>query len=148
MIRLAHALAVLLVSAAHVYGQALAGRLSLDDAVSLALHENPTLRAKQHQYRAIQAGEVTAGLRPNPTVNSIVEQLGSRNIDPQYTVNVGQPIELGGKRARRLDSTRAASRVTAADLDDTRRQLVAQVKKAFSDVLVAEATLALAMETP
>jgi cobalt-zinc-cadmium efflux system outer membrane protein len=146
MIRLAHAVAVLLVSAAQVHGQALAGRLSLDDAVALALRENPTLRAKQHEYRAIQAGEVTAGLRPNPTMNSIVEQLGSRNIDPQYTVNVGQPIELGGKRARRLDSARAASRVTAAELDDTRRQLVAQVKKAFSDVLVAEAALALAME--
>lgn len=51
MIRLAHALAVLLVSAAHVHGQALAGRLSLDDAVALALRENPTLRAKQWSAR-------------------------------------------------------------------------------------------------
>src|SRR5207237_802391 len=77
----------------------------------------------------------------------LAEQLGSRNIDPQHTINVGQPIELGGKRGRRLDSARAASRVTAAELDDTRRQVVAQVKKAFTDVLVAEATLALAADT-
>src|SRR5207245_1265321 len=71
--------------------------------------------------------------------------IGSRN-DPQYTFSLGQPIELGGKRARRLASARAASRVTAAELEDTRRQVVAQVKKAFTDTLVAEATLALTGE--
>src|SRR6266850_1289278 len=45
-----------------------------------------------------------------------------------------------------LDDARAAIRVTAAELDDVRRQTVAQVKKAFTDTLVAEATLALAGE--
>src|SRR5207253_3072680 len=59
---------------------------------------------------------------------------------------LGQPIELGGKRGRRLDAVRAAIRVTAAELDDVRRQTVAQVKKAFTDTLVAGATLALAGE--
>ena len=144
MVRLVPVVAVVLASAALAAAQAPATRLSLDDAVTLALRENPTLRAKQHEYRATQAQEITAGLRPNPTGTSLVEQLGSRNVDPQYTISVGQPIELGGKRARRLDSARAASRVTAAELEDTRRQIVAQVKKAFTDVLVAEATLALA----
>src|SRR5205807_1953492 len=41
---------------------------------------------------------------------------------------------------------RPAIRVTAAELDDVRRQTVAQVKKAFTDTLVAGATLALAGE--
>jgi cobalt-zinc-cadmium efflux system outer membrane protein len=144
MVRLVPVVVVVLASAVLAEAQAPATRLSLDDAVALALRENPTLRAKQHEYRATQAQEITAGLRPNPIATSLVEQLGSRNVDPQYTLNIGQPIELGGKRARRLDSARAASRVTAAELDDTRRQVVAQVKKAFTDVLVAEATLALA----
>src|SRR2546428_10060044 len=134
-----------LVSAALGEAQAPATRLSLDDAVALALRENPTLRAKQHEYRATQAQEITAGLRPNPTASSLTEQIGSRN-DPQYTFSLGQPIELGGKRARRLDSSRAASRVTAAELEGTPRQVVAQVKKGFTDTLGAEATLALTGE--
>jgi len=146
MVRLVvHVVVVVLVSAALAEAQAPATRLSLDDAVALALRENPTLRAKQHEYRATQAQEITAGLRPNPTASSLTEQIGSRN-DPQYTFSLGQPIELGGKRARRLDSARAASRVTAAELEDTRRQVIAQVKKAFTDTLVAEATLALTGE--
>src|SRR2546425_12480998 len=56
-----------LVSAALAGARPPATRLSLDDAVALALRENPTLRAKQHEYRATQAQEITAGLRPNPT---------------------------------------------------------------------------------
>src|SRR5204862_1770220 len=117
MVRLAHVVTILLVTAALAQAQAPVTTLSLDDAVALALRENPTVRAKQHEYRATQAQEITAGLRPNPTASSLAEQIGSRN-DPQYTFSLGQPIELGGKRARRLDSARAASRVTAAELED------------------------------
>jgi len=136
--------AVVLASASLAQAQAPVTRLSLDDAVVLALRENPTLRAKQHEYRATQAQEITAGLRPNPTASYTADQMGNANVDPQHTVTIGQPIELGGKRGRRLDSARAAIRVTAAELEDVQRQVVAQVKKAFTDTLVAEATLVLA----
>jgi cobalt-zinc-cadmium efflux system outer membrane protein len=121
-------------------------RLTLDEAVALALRENPTLRAKSGELRAIEAGEITAGLRPNPTASYAAEQFGARGTDPQHTVIVGQTIETGGKRGRRLDAARAATRVTGYELEDVRRQTVAQVKKAFTDVLVAQATLALAQD--
>src|SRR5207253_3764456 len=93
-----------------------------------------------------QAQEITAGLRPNPTASYSGDQLGSSSVDSQHFWALEQPIELGGKRGRRLDAARAAIRVTAAELDDVRRQTVAQVKKAFTDTLVAEATLALTGE--
>ena len=146
MVRLAHVVTILLVTAALAQAQAPATTLSLDDAVALARRENPTVRAKQHEYRATQAQEITAGLRPNPTASYSGDQLGSSSVDPQHFWALEQPIELGGKRGRRLDAARAAIRVTAAELDDVRRQTVAQVKKAFTDTLVAEATLALAGE--
>ncbi len=146
MVRLAHVVTILLVTAALAQAQAPVTTLSLDDAVALALRENPTVRAKQHEYRASQAQEITAGLRPNPTASYSGDQLGSSSVDPQHFWALEQPIELGGKRGRRLDAARAAIRVTAAELDDVRRQTVAQVKKAFTDTLVAEATLALAGE--
>src|SRR2546423_14415555 len=136
MVRLAHVVTILLATAALAQAQAPV-ILAIDDAVALALRENPTVRAKQHEYRATQAQEITAGLRPNPTASYSGDQLGSSSVDSQHFWALEQPIELGGKRGRRLDAARAAIRVTAAELDDVRRQTVAQVKKAFTDTLVA-----------
>ncbi len=92
-----------------VGGQPL-NRVSLDEALQLALRQNPTLMAQQAALFATRAGETTAALRPNPTMNFLAEQLrpGQAQQDAQYTINVGQPIELGGKRQRRVDSARAA----------------------------------------
>lgn len=125
--------------------QAPVATLSIDEAVRLALRENPTLRAKTFELQATRAGEITAGLRPNPTASYTAEKFGhgSGSVE-ELTATIGQTLELGGKRQRRLDSARAAIRVTAAELDDARRQVAAQVKRAFTDVLVGQATLALA----
>jgi hypothetical protein len=49
---------------------------------------------------------------------------------------MGQPIELGGKRQRRLDSARVAMRVTGYEVEGVRRQMIFQVKKAFTDALI------------
>jgi len=132
---------------ASAHGQERATRLTLDDAVRLAERENPTLRAKRFELDATRAGEITAGLRPNPTASYTAEKFGASQTTQEHTVTVGQTLELGGKRQRRLDSARAATRVTRWELDDARRQVFAQVKKAFTDVLVARATLALAEQT-
>jgi outer membrane protein, heavy metal efflux system len=120
--------------------------VTLDEAVALALRENRSLRAKQFEHQATRAGEITAGLRPNPVGIYSSDHLGSRNVDREYAVSVGQPIELGGKRERRLDSARAATRVSELELADVQRQIVAQVKRTFTDALVARATLALAQD--
>jgi cobalt-zinc-cadmium efflux system outer membrane protein len=122
--------------------QAPLGRLTLDEAVALAARANPTLRAKQFEYRAVGANEITAGLRPNPTATYLAEQFGGGSAAlVQHTFSIGQPIELGGKRQRRLESARAATRVTGHELEDVRRQIVFQVKKAFTDALVAREAL-------
>jgi outer membrane protein, heavy metal efflux system len=120
--------------------------VSLDDAVDLALRHNPTLRAKQSELTGVRAGEITAGLRPNPTASYAVEQLGGSSPAAEHTITVAQPIELGGKRKHRLLSARAASRVTGYELEDVRRQVVFQVKKAYVDILTAGAQHALAVD--
>ncbi len=118
-------------------------RLTLEDAISLAIRESPALRAKESSYRSVQANEITAALRPNPTASYLAEQFGA-STDPQYTVTLGQTIETGGKRQRRIDSSRAATRVTGFELADVRRQLILQVKTSFTSALLGLATLALA----
>ncbi len=120
-------------------------RVSLEDALQLALRQNPTLRAQQAALASTKAGEITAGLRPNPTMNFLAEQFGGGAASQtQYTVNVGQPIELGGKRQRRVDSARAAIQVASYQLEDVRRQTILQVKSAFAGALIAREQLALA----
>ena len=137
---------VTLAASGTVGAQAPLARLTLDEAVSLAGRANPTIRAKEFEQRAVTAGEITAGLRPNPTANFLAEQFGGASdaSQVQYTINVGQPIELGGKRQRRIDSARAATRVTGHELDDVRRQIIFLVKKSFGDALAGRESLNLA----
>ncbi len=121
-------------------------RVSVDEALQLALRQNPTLRAQQFALEATTAGQITAALRPNPTMNFLAEQFkpGQAQQEGQYTLNVGQPIELGGKRQRRIDSARAATRVAGYQLQDVQRQTILQVKSAFAGALIAREQLALA----
>ena len=132
------------VAALLVCAQSAASQLTLADALALALRDNPTLRAKQLELRTAKANEVTAGLRPNPTASYLAEQFGGSPDEQQHTVTLSQPLELGGKRQRRIDSARAGTRVTTEEIEDVRRQTILQVKKAFNDVLVAQSMLALA----
>jgi len=139
-------LVVLLGAPTFVAGGQPLNRVSLDEALQLALRQNPTLMAQQAALFATKAGETTAALRPNPTMNFLAEQLkpGQSQQDAQYTINVGQPIELGSKRQRRIDSARAATQVATYQLDDMRRQVILQVKSAFASALIARDQLALA----
>src|SRR3989441_2669172 len=128
-------------------GQAPLRAISLDEALRLAASENPTVRAKTADLQATRANEITAGLRPNPLASYTAEKFGAgAGTSLEHTATLGQTIETGGKRQRRLQSARAASRVTEYELADVRRQIAFQVKKAFADVLVARATLTLAEE--
>jgi len=119
-------------------------KLSLEEAINLATQENFTLRAAQFDYQATRANEVTAGLIPNPSFSYLGEQLNESSTGQQYTVAIGQTFETGGKRDRRLESARAATRVAGHTLTGVGQQVLFQVKKSFTDALTAEATLQLA----
>ncbi len=122
-------------------------KLSLDEALALAMRESPAVRAKEFEYQAVRASEITAALRPNPTASYLAEQFAISSAETsnrQYTVTLGQTIELGGKRQRRIESALAATRVSGHEVADLRRQVAFQVKKSFTDALVAREILALA----
>jgi cobalt-zinc-cadmium efflux system outer membrane protein len=138
------AVPLVLAVAAQAGAQPPVTRLTLDEAIAMAVRENATLRAKALELRGVQANEITAALRPNPTASYSAEQLGGATAEPQHTVAIGQLIETGGKRQRRIESARAASRVAGFELADVRRQIVYQVRKAFTDVQIGQAALALA----
>jgi outer membrane protein, heavy metal efflux system len=146
MVRLVIILSLCVVPAADLAAQTVPPSVTLDEVVALAVRENRTLRAKQFEHRATRANEITAGLRPNPVATYSNQYLGAQNVDVEHAIALGQPIELGAKRQRRLDSARAATRVSELELADARRQLVALVKRTFTDILVGQAALDLARE--
>ncbi len=124
----------LLGAGAAVHAQERLSALTLEQALRLASETNPNVRAKEFELKAVGAGEITAGLRPNPTANFLAEQFGggSSASQTQYTINIGQPIELGGKRQRRIDSATAQTKVTSHQLADLRRQIDFQTSRRSS----------------
>ena len=111
--------------------------LTLADALALAEQRNPALQAQAQSVESVRAGEITAGLRPNPTL---------QNDTSSATVGVYQELEIGGKRRGRLDSARLATSISRSDLADARRTLIFGVRQAFAGALLAKADLALAQE--
>jgi outer membrane protein, heavy metal efflux system len=125
------------------------GPLGLAESLALALAQNPQLSVFPYDLRAADARIFQAGLRPNPEVQIDVEEFGGQaersGFDAaETTVQVGQPIELGGKRSRRtqvarLDRDRLQWDYRAARLDVIRRSTLA-----FVAVLAAQERRALA----
>lgn len=134
----------------------LATRLTMEEAVALALQRNQSLRAQRLTVEQSRAGEVTAGLKPNPVFTSSNQdfpvftpgQLTASNLanNQTFTESLSYLLERGGKRERRLQAARDATELTARTVDDAERQVRLQVGQAFVGVLLARATLEFARQ--
>ena len=90
-------------------------RITLDQAIDLALAHNHALKATQTQIQQSQAQEITAALRPNPTLttDALFVPIEPQNFTAsilsnvtEFDVGVSYLFERGGKRHRRLDAAR------------------------------------------
>jgi len=119
--------------------------LTLDEALSRAINANPSLRAAAHEVRAVDATVLQAKARPNPELQGLVEDL--RNETRITTVQINQPIELGGKRGARIAAAEKNRSAAALALDAQRAEIRADVVTAFADVLAAQEGVRLAEAT-
>jgi cobalt-zinc-cadmium efflux system outer membrane protein len=127
--------------------------LTLQDAVARALAANPSLAAAQQHVSAVEANKITAGLRQNPTLTlygqglTLPEEPKNPGDNPYfYSANVSRLFERGNKRQLRLDSATATAQSTQSLYHDQQRQLVLAVRDAFTNMLLAKASLAVAEE--
>jgi cobalt-zinc-cadmium efflux system outer membrane protein len=130
--------------------------LSMDDAVRLALARNPSMAASRLDIDASKADEITAGLKPNPSVSFGADGLAlfsPRRLTPSFLGNdvsysgtLDYTFERGGKRQRRMTVAADATGVTAQNVRDGERQLRFDTRQAFIDVLLAKAASDLADE--
>jgi outer membrane protein, heavy metal efflux system len=109
------------------------GGLSLSAAVERALASNPTITAARLQRPIDQAGIGVAGERPNPELSY---ELSKET--PRQAVTATFPIELGGKRARRLDVANATVSVGEADLARVINEIRNDVRHAYFEVVAAD----------
>ncbi|HEX7864387.1 MAG TPA: TolC family protein, partial [Variovorax sp.] len=93
-------------SGATVRTQEPAGPLSLRAAVAMALRANPGLSSALREQEATEAAIVQAGAWPNPTLGAQLEDL--RRDNRTTTLQLSQPIELGGKRSARVTAAERA----------------------------------------
>jgi cobalt-zinc-cadmium efflux system outer membrane protein len=127
------------------------GVLHLSDALAAALLGNPSLAARSYDVRAREAGELQARLSPNPTLVTEVEDvLGSGDFDgvrsAQTTIQLGQLVELGGKRAARVRLAAAERELAGWDYEAARIDVFTRAADAFVEVLAAQERLRLADE--
>jgi len=130
-------------------------RITLDQAINLALEHNHALKAARTQILQNQAMEITANLRPNPTLSADSQFLpffspqdfSGENLDTiqQFDLGIGYLFERGRKRQRRLQAARDQTAVTRAQIADQERTLAFSVGQEFVSVLLAESTLDFAL---
>jgi cobalt-zinc-cadmium efflux system outer membrane protein len=116
--------------------------LELAQAIALALQANPQLAAAGHELQASAGAALQADMLPNPTVSFEVQD--SRRATRETTLQVSQPIELGGKRAYRTAVAARTQDMAALQLQAKRLEVRADVRKAFYGVLIAEERMNLA----
>jgi outer membrane protein, heavy metal efflux system len=131
-------------------------RISLDDAIRMSLQHNHALQALRSTIQQSLAEEITANLRPNPTLGLDAQflpifqpsQFSSDYIDQQaqFDAGVGYLFERGKKRQHRLQAARDQTALTRSLVSDSERQLVYNVGQQFVDVLLAESTLEFAQQ--
>lgn len=126
--------------------------LTLSEAQRLADERHPAIRAARLEVDAARERVTQAGLRPNPELSVEAENFGGRNElkrfdGAEYTGEIGQTFELGGKRGKRLRVARADERLAAFDLAAQRLDVRAETARRFVDVLGAQERLALGRES-
>ena len=130
--------------------------ISLDQAIDLALAHNHSIRATRTLILQNEAQEITANLRPNPTLGADSQFVpffspqdfsgDNLNQTQQFDVGIGYLFERGHKRQRRLQAARDQTAVTRAQVTDAERTLAFNVGQQFVSVLLAESTLQFALQ--
>jgi cobalt-zinc-cadmium efflux system outer membrane protein len=131
-------------------------RITLDEAIRLALQHNHALLAAKSTILQNQAQEITANLRPNPVLawdTQFLPIFQPSNFtanyfenQAQFDIGIGYLFERGGKRQHRLQAAKDQTAVTRAQVTDNERQLTFNLSQQFVNVLLAQSTLDLAQQ--
>jgi cobalt-zinc-cadmium efflux system outer membrane protein len=117
--------------------------ITLEQAVSKVLIHNPTLKVFSIEERVREAKIVQAGKYPNPKIIFNMENfLGSDNFSgfksSESTIRLSQLIELGGKRAARIQASSHSRNLSKWDYEAKRVDVLTVTANAFTNLLKAQ----------
>jgi cobalt-zinc-cadmium efflux system outer membrane protein len=125
--------------------------ITIDQAIELAKKNNPALQAQRTLISQGREQEVTANLRPNPTLSWDAQFLPLFTPDlwssdyinsvAQFDVGIGYLFERGKKRQHRLQAAKDMTSVTEAQTEDLERTTVANTAQQFVAALLAQSNL-------
>ena len=118
-----------------------AGSLTLQAAVDRAMAENPTVGAARMRRAIKLAGVAVARERQNPEGTVEIEKEA-----PKQSFGLAVPVELGGKRAKRIALSEATVIAGEMELAALIAQIRNEVRRAYYAALVADARLAVLRE--
>jgi len=131
-------------------------RITLDEAIQMALAHNHSLLAAQSTIDQSQAQEITANLRPDPVLLGDAQflplfqpsQFSSTYLDntAQFDLGISYLFERGQKRQHRLAAAQDQTAVTRSTVADNERTITFEVASQYIGVQLAESTLALAQD--
>src|ERR1700693_5795250 len=123
-------------------------RITMDQAIQMALEHNHNLKAARTTIQQNEALEITANLRPNPVLTADAQFLpifqpnrfsaDYINTTAQFDLGVGYLFERGRKRQHRLQAARDVTAQTRSTVADNERALVFQVASQYTNVQLAE----------
>jgi cobalt-zinc-cadmium efflux system outer membrane protein len=113
---------------------------------------NPTLLAGRLNIDESKAEEITAYLRPNPTLTMVVDQIDPFSGGPEHgpfaylltTANVNYLHERRHKRELRLESAQQGTMIASSQQADLERTLLFNLRGAFVETLQARAVVEVA----
>jgi outer membrane protein, heavy metal efflux system len=124
--------------------------VTMQQAIEQTLAHNPALLATQQNLLSMKGQEVEAGLRQNPNFalsGSDISLPANNPASPYYySAQLSRLFERGQKRRWRLDAARATTSQTEGQYHDQIRQTTLGAKQAFTNLVLAKATLKLAQD--
>jgi outer membrane protein, heavy metal efflux system len=118
-----------------------AGSLTLQAAIERAFAANPAIAAARLTGAINAAGLALARERPNPEGSIEIEKE-----TPKQSFGFAVPLELGGKRAKRIAVSQATINIGEADLAATIAQIRNDVRRAYFETVAADSRLAILRE--
>ena len=134
-----------------VESPAVAGDLSLSEALKLAAEHSPVLAAARYHVQAADARVVQAGRWANPELEFEVENFGGRDElsgfeSTESTLLISQPLQIGGKIKRGREVAESDYAIAGRHQASVGLDVRAQTTAAFYSVLTAQERLELSRE--
>ncbi len=123
--------------------------LTLEQCLNIAHKKNPLLQSYHQQFRASKARVRQAGAFPQPEISmdyDLMPKMFSPNKSDESYIGITQALEFPGRRLLRRKIAKKESDQVQCDLEQFKKELAYEVKKAFYQLLLEQENAGYAQE--